>query len=203
MERKLHWEGIYGTKRPTDVSWYQREPQMSLSLIEFAGVATSACLIDVGGGTSTLVDALWALGYQHLTVLDISATALEQARQRLAAASSITWIEADVTTVALPSAAFDLWHDRALFHFLTQEKDRASYAHIAQHALKPGGHLIVATFAEDGPTHCSDLEVMRYDPHTLCNQFGASFRLVTSRRELHHTPFDTTQSFIYCHLQKM
>ncbi|MBA3944395.1 MAG: class I SAM-dependent methyltransferase [Herpetosiphonaceae bacterium] len=198
MDLKTHWETIYATKEPTEVSWYQPIPQASLDLIALTGVATTAPIIDVGGGTSTLVDQLLQRGYEHLTVLDISGSALRQAQVHLSAlASSVTWIEDDITQITLPPATYSVWHDRAVFHFLTSTADRARYLQAVQHALAPGGYVIVGTFALDGPEECSNRTVMRYSAGSLHAAFGPSFELLTTRQELHPTPWGTTQSFVY------
>lgn len=199
MERKAHWEDIHTKKVPTEVSWYQSHAAKSLELIKRADVGASASIIDVGGGASTLVDDLLAEGFQHLTVLDISSAALETAKQRLgaSAAKMVTWIEAGITRAALPHHNFDVWHDRAVFHFLTDAEDRRRYVSAASHALKPGAHLIIAAFAADGPLKCSGLNVVRYNSEDLQSEFGDAFRLIESDEENHQTPFDTTQKFTY------
>lgn len=199
MERKAHWESIYTTKTPTGLSWYQPHAAKSLELIKHTGVDTSAHIIDVGGGASTLVDDLLAEGFRHLTILDISAAALESARQRLGAlaAQEVAWIEADITQAVLPHLHFDVWHDRAVFHFLAAAEERRRYVAAAIRALKPGGHLIVATFASDGPQRCSGLDVVRYGIDELRAEFGA-LRFVESCGEEHPTPFGMKQKFIYC-----
>jgi 2-polyprenyl-3-methyl-5-hydroxy-6-metoxy-1,4-benzoquinol methylase len=157
-------------------------------------------IIDVGGGASTLVDDLIADGYQHISILDVSRTALQLARQRLDARGvHVNWIEADITQAHLAEQAYDLWHDRAVCHFLTQPADRQRYVDTVRHVVKPGGHVIVATFAPDGPDRCSGLEVMRYKPESLHSEFGKGFDLVDSTNEIHHTPFGTEQKFIYCY----
>jgi 2-polyprenyl-3-methyl-5-hydroxy-6-metoxy-1,4-benzoquinol methylase len=203
MDMKTHWEAIYTSKGPTAVSWYQPEPRVSLDLIARARITPGVEVIDVGGGASTLVDTLLAQHYQHVSVLDISPAAIEQARSRLGdAANAVTWIEADITDVALPQAHYDLWHDRAVFHFLTDPAARDAYIQAVRQSVKPGGHVIVATFALDGPTHCSGLEVVRYSPDSLRDTFGAGFELVESRNEIHHTPAHAEQSFIYCHCRR-
>jgi 2-polyprenyl-3-methyl-5-hydroxy-6-metoxy-1,4-benzoquinol methylase len=203
METKSHWEHIYETKGSTQVSWYQEHAQLSLQLIQKTGISKNAYIIDIGGGASTLVDDLNAAGFEHISVLDISATALQLARQRLGMhAADINWIEADVTQAALPHLAYDVWHDRAVFHFLTRAGDRQRYIDTVRQAVRPGGHVIVATFAPDGPDHCSGLEVVRYSPDTLHDEFGEGFELKNSSRETHHTPFGTEQKFIYCYCRK-
>jgi len=200
MEIKSHWENIYQTKAPTQVSWYQEHARLSLRLIADTGIDRSDPIIDVGGGTSTLVDDLLVDGYQHLTVLDISASALQTAQQRLGVrATAVTWIEADITQAQLPGQFYAVWHDRAVFHFLTQPHDRQRYIQAVRHAVKPGGHVIVATFALDGPPQCSGLNVTRYNPDSLHHEFGEDFQLLTSTRETHVTPFGTEQKFIYCY----
>ena len=198
-DQKSHWETVYRTKRPTDVSWYQREPTVSLELIRRGAPDTSARIIDVGGGASTLVDSLLRAGYSNVFVLDLSATALAETRTRLGdRASRVQWLEGDVLSGTLPEAAFDLWHDRALFHFLTNAGDRAAYVAQVRRAVRPGGYVLVATFAEDGPLRCSGLPVVRYSAETLCDEFDGGFELIDSVREQHVTPGGSTQSFIYC-----
>ena len=168
MNMKTHWEHIYETKAPTNVSWYQEHAQFSLQCIQNTGIQKTDHIIDVGGGASTLVDDLLTAGFQHLTVLDISAAALQSAQRRLDTRSTdVNWIEADITQANLPEQTYDVWHDRAVFHFLTQPSDRQRYIDTVRHAVRPGGHVIVATFAPDGPDHCSGLEVMRYDSESL------------------------------------
>jgi 2-polyprenyl-3-methyl-5-hydroxy-6-metoxy-1,4-benzoquinol methylase len=200
MEPQIHWQNIYQTKDTTQVSWYQEHAGLSLRLIQETGVAVAGHIIDVGGGASILVDDLLAAGYQQVSVLDISGTALDIARNRLGArASAVTWIEADITQVDLPHHAYDVWHDRATFHFLTQPEDRQRYVRVVQHAVKPGGHVIVATFALDGPSQCSGLHVMQFNADSLHNEFGDDFKLIDSLRESHRTPFGTEQHFVYCY----
>ena len=197
---KEHWDKIYATTPPERVSWYRPHLEISLSLIEHAVSGPSAAIIDVGGGESTLVDDLLRRGYQNVTVLDISQTAIDVAKQRLKEkAERVVWIAADITRVDLPPAAYDLWHDRAVFHFLTSPEQREAYVRIAARSVKRGGHVIVATFGPEGPARCSGLEVMRYDAESLHDQFGTRFRLVESAKELHQTPFATTQQFVYCY----
>ena len=203
METKTHWEHIYETKAPTQVSWYQEHARLSLQFIQNTGIQKTDHIIDIGGGASTLVDDLIIVGFQHIIVLDVSGAALQVARQRLRVrANAVHWIEADITQVDLPQEAYDVWHDRAVFHFLTQAADRRRYVDVVRHAVRPGEHIIVATFAPDGPDHCSRLEVMRYSPESLHNEFGEGFALKNSTRETHHTPFGTEQKFIYCYCRK-
>jgi len=200
MPSKDHWERVYTAKPVTAVSWYQDHAAQSLQLIRGTGVPRSAAVIDVGGGASTLVDDLLDDGWHKLTVLDLSAAALQAARQRLGPrAQTVHWLEANITEVQLPRHAYDVWHDRAVFHFLTADADRRAYVTAVQRAVKPGGHVIVATFAEDGPTQCSGLPVMRYTPTELHAQFGDAFSLLKQEREEHHTPGGAVQKFIYCY----
>ena len=203
MPSKNHWDRVYATKSPQGVSWYQPHADQSVRLIRQTGLPLSASIIDVGGGASTLVDDLLHTGYRHLTVLDLSGAALAAAQARLGdAARQVTWLEADVTRVTLPAQAFDLWHDRAVFHFLTGEREREAYVAVVMHAVKPGGHVIVATFAEDGPLQCSGLPVVRYSPQGLHAEFGNPFTLLKHEREEHHTPSGSVQKFIYCYCRK-
>jgi SAM-dependent methyltransferase len=203
FERKSHWEIIYTVKAPTEVSWYQQHPEISLELIARTGVEKTAQIIDVGGGASTLVDDLLSQGFHHITVLDIASAALEKSKARLSGrADSVTWLEVDITQASLPYQRYDLWHDRAVFHFLTDGRDRQSYIRLVSESLKPGGHLIVATFAPDGPRKCSGLDTLRYSPGEVLGEFGDGFRLVESVSEAHQTPFRTEQKFIYNRLQK-
>ncbi|PKO60467.1 MAG: SAM-dependent methyltransferase [Betaproteobacteria bacterium HGW-Betaproteobacteria-18] len=203
MHTKDHWENVYTNKQTTGVSWFQEHAEQSLRLIRDTGVARSAEIIDVGGGASTLVDDLLLNHYSAVTVLDLSGAALEAARARLGPmASQVRWLEGDITKIALPAHAFDVWHDRAVFHFLTTKEDRQAYVDTVLRSVKPGGHVIVATFAADGPLQCSGLPVMRYDPAALHAEFGAPFVLVQHEQENHHTPFGTVQKFIYCYCRK-
>ena len=203
MPSKNHWEKVYATKSSTAVSWYQPHATLSLDLIRRIGAARAAAIIDVGGGTSTLVDDLLAHDYRNLTVLDLSGEALAVARQRLGhAGEGVRWIEGDITSVALPEQAYDVWHDRAVFHFLTDPADRRAYIEQVMRAVKPGGHVIVATFAPDGPTECSGLPVMRYAPDALHAEFGPAFELIEHSDEAHVTPAGGVQHFVYCHCLK-
>lgn len=203
MHPKDHWEKVYATKAVTSVSWFQEHAQTSLDLIRSTGVPRDAAIIDVGGGASTLVDDLLLDGYSHLAVLDISAAALAAAQQRIGPlADHVQWLEADITQADLPTAHFDVWHDRAVFHFLTSPQDRQRYVETVMHAVKPGGHVIIATFAEDGPLQCSGLPVMRYRPGELHAQFGEAFHLLRHSKEAHLTPSGAIQQFIYCYCRK-
>ena len=194
-----HWEHLYRTRDPTRVSWYQSEPRLSLDLIRRVAPDLSVPIIDVGGGASTLVDGLLDAGYRDLTVLDLSPTALALARQRLGArASRVTWLAADVRDVPLPAGGYAIWHDRAVFHFLTDAEGRAQYVGQARRAVRSGGYALVASFAPDGPTRCSGLDVVRYSPDTMHAEFGAGFRLLDHVREDHQTPSGATQAFVYC-----
>jgi SAM-dependent methyltransferase len=204
MPSKSHWEQVYASKAVDTVSWFQEHALTSLRLIESAGVGTGAAIVDVGGGASTLIDDLLARGYRNLTVLDLSATALAKARQRLGTrASSVNWIEADITRYRFPRHSVDVWHDRAVFHFLTAPEGRAAYVRSVLHAVKPGGLVIVATFSEGGPEQCSGLPVMRYDAESLHDEFGAPFSLLGHECEEHHTPAGKIQQFIYCYCRKV
>jgi 2-polyprenyl-3-methyl-5-hydroxy-6-metoxy-1,4-benzoquinol methylase len=200
MDPRAHWEEVYGTKAPEQVSWFRPHLQVSLGLIGRAAADRSASIIDVGAGPSTLVDDLLKAGYTNLTVLDISQAAIEVARHHLGeAAGSIQWLCADATEQNLPAHSYEVWHDRAVFHFLTAPWRRAAYVQRVLHAVRPGGHVIVSTFGPDGPTRCSGLKTMRYDAQSLHGQFGRRFRLEDSLEELHQTPFGTTQQFLYCY----
>jgi SAM-dependent methyltransferase len=200
MNRKSHWESIYATRGSSSLSWFQPHPQRSLDLIERTGLPTNAKILDVGGGDSFLVDELVARGYTDITVLDLSRAAINRARHRLgdAAPGRVTWLEGDILEADLPREHFDIWHDRAVFHFLTGAKERESYIQKVRSAVYSGGHVIVATFAEDGPTRCSGLAVERYSASELHDTFGSDFLLMESERELHHTPSGVEQSFTYC-----
>jgi SAM-dependent methyltransferase len=194
---------VYLTQAHTDVSWYQPSPALSLDLVARTGVGPESEIIDVGGGDSTLVDALLDRGNRCLTVLDISGAALERARTRLGLrAEAVRWIKADITRADLPTDRFDLWHDRAVFHFLTEDVDRQRYADALRRSLRTGGHLILATFASDGPRRCSGLEVMRYGQHELHAALGSDFQLMASSRMIHRTPAGVEQPFLYCWFRK-
>jgi 2-polyprenyl-3-methyl-5-hydroxy-6-metoxy-1,4-benzoquinol methylase len=200
MDPREHWERIYGTKPPDQVSWYRPHLETSLTLIERVAPDRSAAIIDVGGGASTLVDDLIARGHRNVTVLDISQAALGIARTRLGGApKSVQWVQADVTQAVFSQPTYDVWHDRAVFHFLTKREERIAYVRNVISAVKPGGHVIVGTFGTGGPQKCSGLDVIRYDADSLHDEFGQRFRLIESSTENHQTPFGTTQEFLYCY----
>jgi len=200
MDAKSHWEKVYATKAPDAVSWYLAHLETSLALIERAAPDPSSSIIDVGGGESTLVDDLLARGYENITILDVSQTAMDVTKTRLGlAAEQVHWLVADITEAQLEPGAYDVWHDRAVFHFLTTSEHRVAYVRQVTHAVKPGGHVIISTFGPEGPTKCSGLDVIRYDAESLHDQFGVRFRLVESSKELHRTPFGTTQQFLFCY----
>ena len=203
MDTKAHWEQVYSKTDPDALSWFQLHADQSLRLIRDTRLPCSASIIDIGGGASMLVDDLLAHGYSDLSVLDLSAAAMASARQRLGPlAQAVDWIEGDITAVELPVQAYDLWHDRAVFHFLTTPAQRKAYVDAVLHAVKPGGHVIVATFAEDGPTQCSGLPVVRYSPDGLHAEFGMPFTLLRHEEEEHRTPRGGIQKFIYCYCRK-
>jgi SAM-dependent methyltransferase len=199
MNTEKHWEKIYREKPPEAVSWYRPHLETSLALIEKAAPERRVSIIDVGGGESTLVDDLLAAGYQNITVLDVSQTAIDVTKKRLGLASAgVHWIITDILTCELACNAYDVWHDRAVFHFLTAMDQRAAYVRQVARAVKQGGYVLVGTFGPEGPTKCSGLEVVRYDAESLHAEFGVRFRLLDSIKELHDTPFGTTQQFLYC-----
>jgi len=200
---KAHWENVYSTKPSESVSWFQPHAQRSLDWIVRTVTPREGQIIDVGGGASTLVDDLLGAGYEDITVLDLSGAALQVAQQRLGAqAKHVHWCEADVTTVELPACFYDAWHDRAVFHFLTEAADRKAYVEKMLHAVKVGGHIIMATFSLDGPTRCSGLPIMQYSAETLQAELGPRFQLMEHAAESHVTPTGATQHFIYCHFIK-
>lgn len=195
VSRRNHWENVYATKGENQVSWFQDAPEPSLQLIELAGATRSSAIIDIGGGASRLVDCLVSQGYEDVTVLDLSATALASARSRIGdEANRVTWIAADVT-VWEPSRTYDVWHDRAAFHFLNDPKDQMAYVARLRRALRPGGHAIIGTFAPDGPERCSGLTVSRYDANSLAATLGSGFELIDTRRHEHATPWGAVQKF--------
>jgi 2-polyprenyl-3-methyl-5-hydroxy-6-metoxy-1,4-benzoquinol methylase len=204
MSTEQHWKNVYATKASTAVSWYAPHLARSLQLIETAAPAHEARIIDVGGGASTLVDDLLDRGYHDVTVLDLSEEALETARVRVGArGSGVTWLAADVTTAEFPEAHYDVWHDRAVFHFLTDPEQRRRYVAQVMRAVKPGGHVIVATFGLEGPDRCSGLDVVRYDADGLHAEFGSPFQKIGDARETHTTPWGSEQEFVYCYCLKL
>jgi len=199
MDPKTHWETVYRTKDVHEVSWFQSEARRSLDLITRVSPDRSAPIIDVGAGASVLVDDLLAAGYLDVSVLDVSEAALEISRGRLGTdAAKVKWMRADVRRAQLDEGAYAVWHDRAVFHFLTDAADRAAYVEQVRRAVKPGGYVLVATFAEDGPEYCSGLPVVRYSAEGLHSEFGTDFQLVRSEHEDHRTPAGGEQSFLYC-----
>jgi SAM-dependent methyltransferase len=201
-EREAHWEQVYRSRQDTEVSWYAPHLTASLRLIREVTTSESS-IIDVGGGASTLVDDLLEAGYRRIAVLDISGTALARARARLGEAGGrVSWICGDVTAAELPAAGFDLWHDRAVFHFLTAPADREAYRRALLRSLRPGGQVVIGTFSLSGPQRCSGLEVMRYDAAGLQRALGEQFSLRASEESVHVTPAGNEQSFVLCRFQR-
>lgn len=201
-ERQSHWQNVYSSKSEAQVSWTQADPQPSLGFVEKLARDRAAAIIDVGGGASRLVDALVIRGFVSVTVLDLSEAALQSAQARMGEhAASVHWIAADATAWR-PPVAFDVWHDRAAFHFLVEPRDRAAYVDRLHAGVKPDGHAIIATFAPDGPERCSGLPVQRYDPASLSRVIGAAFELVEQQRHHHLTPWGAGQSFQYSVLRR-
>ena len=181
------------------MSWYRPHLELSLNLIKRCAAGRSSSIIDVGAGESTLVDDLLSSGYDALTVLDVSKTAIDATKARLGrTAEQVHWIVGDITQISLPSQSFEVWHDRAVFHFLVDPSERQAYVLSVLNAVKPGGHVIVSTFGPEGPTMCSGLDVMRYDAEALHHEFGRRFRIEESSEEFHNTPWGTAQQFVYC-----
>jgi len=203
MDRESHWQGVYTSKDEAEVSWFQENPASSLDLIRRTGIDRTARLVDVGGGASRLVDRLLAIGYQSLTVLDIAEAALRKAQARLGGrAGMVEWVVADVTKWA-PASPFDIWHDRAVFHFLTEASDRETYAATMSAAVREGGQAIIGTFAADGPERCSGLPIRRYDAAALAAAFAPDFRLAETLTEDHLTPGGKVQKFQFCRLLRV
>lgn len=204
MSTREHWDTIYEARGPAELSWYQPVPVMSLRMIEEAGLPSDARILDVGGGTSNLVDELLKRGYSRLSVLDLSPRAIGLAQARLGpGAASVTWLEGDVRRVELPPHGYDLWHDRALFHFLADAGDRAAYVAKVLGAIRSGGYVVMATFAADGPRSCSGLPVVRYTPAGLAAELGEPFRLVEHEHVEHRTPGDSVQRFVFCRFRRV
>lgn len=196
-KRKDHWERVYGGKAPTEVSWYQPVPEKSLAFLNNAGASQRDAIIDIGGGASTFVDHLLDAGFTDITVLDLADQALEETRGRLGdRAASVKWVVADVTQFD-PQRKFDVWHDRAVLHFLTEPADRERYVEALKSALDPGGHVIISTFGPDGPLKCSGLEIRRYTIERLQALLGPAFELQEHCFEDHQTPMSATQQFLY------
>jgi len=200
MDSREHWNRVYETKESTAVSWFRPHLDRSLQFLEMAKLSKDAAILDVGGGASTLVDDLLVRGYSNISVLDISESALKAVQSRLAdAASRVHWIVADVTRVNLPPGGFDLWHDRAVFHFLLDPMARAKYVEAVRRAVKPGGHVVVATFGPHGPRKCSGLDVLRFDADGIHGEFGPEFTKIADTTEMHTTPWGSEQEFVYCY----
>jgi 2-polyprenyl-3-methyl-5-hydroxy-6-metoxy-1,4-benzoquinol methylase len=204
QDNKAHWDQVYATKAADTMSWFETQAADSLRFLQKTGVDLTAAIVDVGGGASTLVDDLLAQGYQNVTVLDIAEQALSASKARLGArAGAVHWRVGDITKAEFEAHSVDVWHDRAVFHFLTSAEDRKAYVNNMLHALKPNGHAIIATFAEDGPLKCSGLEIVRYSVSGLLAELGESFTLTASEKVSHHTPGGNVQQFIYCCFHKL
>lgn len=202
MTDRQHWENVYSRQSAQEVSWYQRSPDLSLTLIARSGVRREEPVIDVGGGASTLVDGLLARGYRDVSVLDIATSALAVAQARLGLrAAAVHWLEADITRF-VPSRRYSLWHDRAVFHFLTQADSRRHYRKALLEAMAPGGRVIIAAFAMGGPTLCSGLPIEQYDAEKITQELGADFKPLETVQELHTTPAGDTQAFNYFHFRR-
>lgn len=201
-QRKEHWEKVFATKVENEFSWFQPYPKTSVEFLELFNLSLDANIIDIGGGDSHLVDVLIEKGYSNIYVLDISALALERAKKRLGEkANRVNWIVSDITDFK-PKVKFDFWHDRAAFHFLTSEVQVSKYVSIAERAINPGGYLILGTFSETGPTKCSGLEIKQYNETSMSSRFEKSFERIKCIEEIHATPFNTTQNFLFCSFKK-
>ena len=199
MNNRDHWQDIYSNKTPGEVSWYRAHLEKSLEFIRSCHLDLDARIVDVGGGASTLVDDLLADGYRNLAVIDLAESALGATQKRLGErAASVDWIVGDVRTELLPEQSVEFWHDRAVFHFLSEADDRAAYVTQVTRAVKPGGYVLVATFGLDGPERCSGLPVVRYNAEGIHAVFGDLFEKTAQASELHQTPWGSTQSFVYC-----
>ena len=203
FDRQAHWQQVYTSKDERAVSWFEAVPLGSLDLIRATGIGRDAAIIDIGGGASRLVDALLDEGFRDLTVLDVSREALAKSKARLGArGASVQWLGADVT-IWQPARRYDLWHDRAALHFLTAPDERAAYAERFMRAVRPGGHVIIATFAPDGPERCSGLPVVRHDADSLAALLGPSFELIENRRHEHSTPAGAVQKFQFSRFRRL
>ena len=203
MERKEHWENVFSTKNEKEVSWYQESPKTSLDIVTKLNIPKDAKIIDIGGGDSYFFDELLTLGYTNLYLLDISSKAIERIKNRLGAKAKnkVTFIVSDILDFH-PDVTFDLWHDRASFHFLTEENQIAKYAELVASAVTKSGNLIIGTFSENGPKKCSGLDITQYDETKLKAVFERDFELLDSFTEDHRTPFGTIQNFIFCSFKK-
>ena len=204
MDKKSHWENVYTTKSHTEVSWFSEHIQSSLGLIEKAGAVKTAAIIDVGGGASTLVDDLLENGYQDLTVIDISGAALKIAKDRLKEkAGKIKWMEDDILESEFGHRQYDLWHDRAVFHFLTTDGERAAYTQKVTEHVKKGGFIVLSVFADNGPLKCSMLEIKRHSGSEIEEFFGSRFLKVSEDRTSHITPAKVEQKFVNMILKRL
>ncbi|WP_348063341.1 class I SAM-dependent methyltransferase [Devosia sp.] len=201
-ERTSHWDSVYSTKGENEVSWFEVSPELSMALLAEAGATPASAIIDIGGGASRLVDTLIAAGQAHVSVLDLSASALDLARTRMPATDRVEWIMSDVTTWH-PTRVYDIWHDRAAFHFLTAQADQKKYTEVMTQALAEGGKAVIGTFAPDGPEKCSGLEIARHDAGSLQAIFGTGFKLLATRRHDHTTPWGTVQKFQFSTFAKL
>ena len=204
MDKKQHWQYVYENKSAQEVSWFQAHATTSLKLIEQANTSKGSAIVDIGGGASTLVDDLLVAGYKNISVFDLSSSALNVSKKRLGAlAENIQWQVGDITQVDFPTNSIDLWHDRAVFHFLINDADRNKYLSTLKNALKVNGYVIFATFAKDGPEKCSGLPVQRYTSKELSLLCGNDFKLVNEHFQVHKTPFESSQNFVYCLFKRM
>ena len=203
FDRQKHWENIYQTKELKDVSWFEPTPKISLDFFKQYNVSTTAKVIDIGGGDSFLVDHLLEMGYQDISVLDISESAINRAKQRLGKrANQVTWIVSDAATFK-PTEKYDFWHDRAAFHFLTNEQEISNYLETAQQSINPDGVLVIGTFSENGPTKCSGIEIKQYSETTMTDRLKKLFEKLKCITIDHKTPFDTIQNFVFCSFKKL
>jgi ubiquinone/menaquinone biosynthesis C-methylase UbiE len=202
VDRQSHWQGVYTTKSDTDVSWYENRPELSLTALREAGLTSEMSVIDIGGGASRLVDALIEAGQAQVSVLDISEAALQTARSRLPADTSVQWIVSDVTTWS-PDRTYDFWHDRAAFHFLRTTEEQQAYVRAMERALANGGRAVIGTFAPNGPEKCSGLPVVRYDAEGLQAVLGNRFKRLSTRQHQHATPWGTVQNFQFTTVEKI